>query len=170
MSEKDAQIKVVVTIEDESFECDLSQDLGTFLNFENPVSFLKTYILRTCDNVKVLKALAKGQWYREQLVYNNNIGSQIADTLVEELDYKLSDGRYLETYYILLSNPSISGKKLNELTYKHLSRYYKRKNQEWYLDSDMLKAIARNPSTQSSTLYLLRHCGIEKVENAAKRD
>ena len=170
MSEKDAQIKVIVTIGNESFECDLSQELRGYLHFENPVSFLKTYILRTCDNAKVLNALAKGQWYREQLVYNKNIGSQLADNLADELDYKLADGSYLEDYYKLLSNPSLSGKKLNELAHKHLSRYYKKKNQEWYLDSDMLKAIAENPSTRLATLYLLRHCGIEKVEKAAMRD
>ena len=169
MSEKDAQIKVIVTIENESFECDLSQELRGCLHFENPVSFLKTYILRTCDNAKVLNALAKGKWYKEQLVYNKNIGSQLADNLVDELDYKLADGTYLEVYYKLLSNPSLSGKKLNELAHKHLSRYNEG-NTEWYLDSDMLMAIAENPSTRLSTLYLLRHCGIEKVERAAKRD
>lgn len=169
MDKPKATIKVTVTIEDREYNIDLLQDMEDHMNFSDPISFLKTYIVRTSKDPEVLKALGQGFWYREQLVYNNNIGNKLADSLVDELDVKLADGSYLETYYVLLSNPSFSSNKLSELAHKHFRRYHEG-NYEWYLDSDMLAAIARNPSTSTSTLFWLKHCGIEAVECVAKRE
>ena len=169
MDKQKVAIKVTVAIEDKEYNIDLSQDMGRPMNFSDPISFLETYIIRTSKDFEVLNALGQGFWYSEQLVYNNNIGNELADTLVDKLGVKLADGKYREAYYVLLSNPSLSSKKLSELARKHFRRYHEG-NYEWYLDSDMLAAIARNPSTSASTLFWLEHCGIDIVERAAKRE
>ena len=166
MANNEVQINVTATIGDRTIECDLSKEMKGFYS-RIPVLFLKAFIAQTTNDAEIINVFAEDPLYEEELVYNPYIGSELADRLADKLG-DLTSGTYRESYHKLLSNPSLSPDKLDALAAKHLVRY-RQGNTEWFLDSDMLCAIAMNPSAGEATLNLLSYCGIPKVENAARQ-
>ena len=151
-------------------ECVLTEQSLCFKDDAEEVeNALIKYVLRTYNDEDILLALANQEpEFKIDLAYNTNLSCETADQLADEINIILPDGRYLKEYYVLLGNPCLSGEKLDELAKKHLQKYYAGST-EWYKDSDMLMAIAKNPSTLDSTLEFLRKTRIAKVVYAAQR-
>ena len=171
MSHEGMEIQITVKIGEKTFDCGLKDDIDGQFYHTITEELLKEYLARTTEHEEIIRVLLEDEYYRKVLAYNPNIGSEIADLLVDKLEYETADRcRYIEAYLALLSNPSLSSKKLKELMFKHLLRYKSGEPfKHWYRDYDMLMAIANNPSTDSITLYYLNRCGIPEVENAVKQ-
>ena len=168
---KNVRFKLFVELYGQLFECDLREQSLYFKDDAEEVeNALIMYVLHTCTNEEILLELANQEpEFKIDLAYNTNLSCETADKLADEINIILPDGRYLKEYYVLLGNPCLSGKKLDELARMHLKNYCSGST-EWYKDSEMLMAIAKNPSTLDSTLEMLRKSKINKVVYAAQRE
>ena len=175
----DIQIKVVATLGDRRFEGTLDQKKGFRINGFRLINYLdiqetlKRYLLHNCDDEEILANLVTIEYEKREMAYNPNLSQEMADSLADEL-YDSFDG---ETYpyelCVILSNPSLSGKKLDTFANRFLQQYqnFMKENSQKpnYELVYLLRYIAVNPAVWESTLETLKRSEIPMVVEAAQR-
>lgn len=175
----DIQLKVVATYGERSYESSLNREKGIQVNGLRMINIwdiedaLKRYILRNCDDEVILKEIAVNDDDKRQMAYNTNLSQQMADDLADELCHTDAGGTYPYEFCIILSNPCVSGKKLDSFVNLFLEEYqYSVEVNEGKQNFEiiyLLKYIAQNPAVWESTLETLKRSNIPIVVEAAKR-
>ncbi len=176
------QLKLVVNVGEHTFVGNLlseNPNQGIRIsasNIINPYDIrdaAKRFILRNCGDEEILNAIIDNDYDRMELAYNPNLKPEMADTLADELCYIDSMGSYPYNFCVILSNPSLSGEKIDQYARHFVEHYHYlieiNDGKPDYEIIYLLKYIAQNPSAWDSTLEFLKETKIPLVVQAAQR-
>lgn len=175
----DIELKVVVKLGEKTFESVLDKSDGLringfrFINAWDIEVALRKFILRNCADEDILTALAVSDIDKREMAYNPNLSHEMADMLADELCKHDEGGTYPYEFCVMMSNPSLSGKKLDSFANRFLEEYqYLMEVNDQKPDYEyiyLLRYIAKNPSVSEDTLETLKRSGISMVVEATKR-
>lgn len=177
-SQVDIQLIIKASIDGRTFDGILEYEKGIRINGICVINnydiekAVKDYILRNCDDEEILKLLSSNERDRYQLAYNSKLSHEMADSLAEEMFNASPDGIYPYELCVLLQNPCLSGKKIDQFAHRLIDKYEQMVSQDGNIDYELiflLKYIAQNPNIWESTLEALKHSEIPLVVDAAKR-
>ena len=172
------QVKVIATLGEKVYESTLSLDEGIrisgvrFINSIDMQEAMKKYLLRTCEDEEILLALVENDYDKKEMAFNHNLSNKLADQLVDDLCLTDSSGAYPYEFCMILTNPCVSGEKLDFYAKFFLEQHqYAVEVNDGKPDYDtlyLLRYIAKNPSVWDSTLEILKESEISFIVNAIK--